>query len=50
MSAISTSICIRLLYEFMQILISAIENLLLLYDYCKRALIHVYTYKLYVSH
>ena len=31
-------------------MIFATENLLLLYDYCKRVLMHVYTYKSYVSH
>ena len=41
-SAISTSICISLLYEFMQILISATVYMLLLYAYCKRVLMHVY--------
>ena len=44
-SAISISICISLLYEFMQILISATVYLLLLYAYCKRVLMYVYTYK-----
>ena len=34
-SAISTSICISLLYEFMKILISVIVYLLLLYAYYK---------------
>ena len=48
--AISTSICISLLYEFMQILISATVYLLLLYAYYKRVLMHVYMYKSYVSH
>ena len=47
-SAIST--CISLLYEFMKILISANEYLLLLYAYCTRVSIHVYIYKSYVSH
>ena len=49
-STISTSRCISLLYEFMKILISANEYLLLLYAYCIRVSMHVYTYKLYVSH
>ena len=49
-SAISTSICISFLYEFIQILISATIYLLLLYAYCKRVLIHVYMYKSNVSH
>ena len=44
-SAISTSTCISLLYEFMKILISANEYLLLLYAYCTRVSMHVYTYK-----
>ena len=48
--AISTRICISLLYEFMQIMISATVYLLLLYDYCKGVLMHMYTYKSYVSH
>ena len=48
--AISTRICISLLYEFMPILISATVYLLLLYAYCKRVFMHVYTYKSYVSH
>ena len=49
-SAISTSRCISLLYEFMKILISANEYLLLLYAYCARVSMHVYIYKSYVSH
>ena len=49
-SPISTSRCISLLYEFMKILISANEYLLLLYAYCTRVSIHVYIYKSYVSH
>ena len=49
-SAISTSICIRLLYEFMKILISATVYLLLLYAYHKLVFVQVYMYKLYVSH
>ena len=49
-SAISTSMCINLLYEFMKIPISVIVYLLLLYAYCKRVLVHVYKYKSYVSH
>ena len=42
--------CISLLYEFMKNLISITVYLLLLYAYCKRVLMHVYTYKSYVSH
>ena len=34
----------------MKILIYATVYLLLLYAYCKRVLMHVYTYKSYVSH
>ena len=49
-SAIITSRCISLLYEFMKILISANEYMLLLYAYCTRVSIHVYIYKSYVSH
>ena len=49
-AAISTSICISLLYEFKQILISATVYLLPLYAYYKRVLMHVYMYKSYVSH
>ena len=49
-SAITTSMCISMLYEFMKILISATVYLLLLNAYCKRILMHVYTYKSYVSH
>ena len=49
-SAISTSICISFLYEFMKILISTTVYLLLLYAYCKRVLMHVYMYKSYVFH
>ena len=47
---ISTSMCISLLYEFMKILISVNEYLLLLYAYCIRVSMHVYIYKSYVSH
>ena len=46
---ISTRICISLLYKFMPILISATVDLLLLYAYCKRVIMHVNTYKSYVS-
>ena len=49
-SAISTGRCISLLYEFMKILISANEHLLLLYAYCTRVSMHMYIYKSYVSH
>ena len=49
-SAISTSTCISLLYEFMKILISTNEYLLLLYAYYTRVSMHVYIYKSYVSH
>ena len=49
-SAISISRCISLLYEFMKILISANEYMLLLYAYCIRVSMHVYIYKSYVSH
>ena len=47
---ISTRICISLLYESRPILISATVYLVLLYAYYKRVLMHVYTYKSYVSH
>ena len=47
-SAISRSTCISLLYEFMKILISANEYLLLLYTYSTRVSMYVYTYKSYV--
>ena len=49
-SAISKSMCINLLYDFMKILISATVYLLLLSAYCKRVLMHVYMHKLCVSH
>ena len=58
-SVISTSMCptgdlnkyeSAMLYEFMKILIFAIEYLLLLYAYCIRVSMHVYIYKSYVSH
>ena len=49
-SVVSTSICISLLYEFMQILISTSVYLSLLYACCKRILMHGYMYKSYVSH
>ena len=49
-SAISTSRCISLLYEFMKILISVFVYLLLLYASCTRLSMHVYKYKSHVSH
>ena len=49
-SAISTSRCISLLYEFMKILIYVSVYLLLLYASCTRLSMHVYRYKAYVSH
>ena len=39
-SAITISMCISLLYEFMKIMISATAYLLLLNAYCKRILMH----------
>ena len=49
-SAISKSMCVNLLYDFMKILISGTVYLLLLYAYCKRVLMHVYIQKSYVSY
>ena len=49
-SAISMKYVYKLLYEFMKILIYATVYMLLLYAYCKRVLMHVHTYKSYVSH